>query len=71
MATAKNEVYIAKDSGSAEIKGEVYVFHKDVTRVRAGHPLLKAVPDAFHPVTDRIHYDVEQATKAPGEKRGE
>jgi hypothetical protein len=67
MATA--EVYIATQSGASDVDGETYVFTKGSTRVRAGHPLLRAVPDYFEPVDDHIHYDVEQATRAPGEKR--
>lgn len=69
MAT-KDDVFVATESGSCEVKGETFVFVRNVTRVRAGHPLLKAVPDYFRPVEERIHYDVEAATAAPGEKRG-
>lgn len=66
----KAEVYVARESGASEVKGEVYTFTKGITRVRAGHPLLKAVPDYFEPVDDSVHYDLEQATASPGEKRG-
>jgi hypothetical protein len=42
--------------------------------VRDGHPLLKGRDDLFDPA-DQLsrfdHVDVEQATAAPGEKRGE
>lgn len=69
MAT-KSDVFVATESGSTEVKGETYVYVKNVTRVRAGHPLLKAVPTYFRPVEDRIHYDVEAASAAPGEQRG-
>lgn len=71
MPAKKTEIYVAIESGSVEIKGETCVFVKNVTRVRAGHPLLKAVPDYFAEVEDAVHYDVEQATAVPGEKRGE
>lgn len=73
MASKKNggAVYVAIDSGSAEIKGETFVFSKGTTLVREGHPLLKAVGYAFEPASDHVHYDVEQATAAPGEKRGD
>jgi hypothetical protein len=64
-------VYVAIDSGSCEIKGENFSFTKGTTLVREGHALLKAVPDAFELVSDHVHYDVEQATAAPGEKRGD
>jgi hypothetical protein len=64
-------VYVAIDSGSCEIKGENFSFTKGTTLVRDGHALLKAVPEAFELVSDHVHYDVEQATAAPGEKRGD
>lgn len=64
-------VFVAKESGSTEIKGESYVFVKGVTRVREGHPILKTCPEYFEPVEEHVHYDVEKATAAPGEKRGE
>jgi hypothetical protein len=63
-------VYVAIDSGSCEIKGENYSFTKGTTLVREGHALLKECPDYFQPASDHVHYDVEQATAAPGEKRG-
>ena len=58
----KAEVFVATESGACEIDGEPLIFTKGITRVRAGHPLLKAVPDYFAPVEDRVHYDLEQAT---------
>lgn len=67
---ASSEVFVANTSGVAEIKGESFTFHAGVTRVRAGHPLLKACPDYFSPVTDAVTYEVESASAAPGEKRG-
>lgn len=63
-------VFVATESGSCDIGGQIHVFVRNVTRVRAGHPLLRAVPDYFRPLDELIHYDVEQATAAPGEKRG-
>lgn len=68
--TRSDQVYVATESGSCEVKGETYIFVKNITRVRDGHPLLKNVGDYFKPVDDAVHYEVEQATKAPGEKRG-
>jgi F0F1-type ATP synthase beta subunit len=38
-------------------------------RIREGHPLLRGREMFFQPLT--VTYEVEQATKAPGEKRGE
>jgi hypothetical protein len=41
--------------------------------VRAGHPLLRGRDEHFEPVDrlGRFDVDVEQATAAPGERRGE
>lgn len=64
-------VYIAKDSGAAEIDGQPMIFVKGKTLVREGHPLLTAVPDSFQLVDDAVHYDVEATSAAPGEVRGE
>lgn len=64
-------IYVAIESGFAEVKGQLYQFTKGVTRVRAGHPLLKDHGVFFEPVDEHVTYEVEQATAAPGEKRGE
>ena len=73
MARKKSgeQVYVASDSGHAEIKGVPYAFHKGITRVRAGHPLtqLDGFTNIFEPVDEHVHYDVEQATAAPDETR--
>jgi hypothetical protein len=66
----QDQVYVANQSGGAEIKGDFYPFVKGVTRVREGHPLLKSVPEYFDPVENAVHYDLEKATAGPGEKRG-
>jgi hypothetical protein len=65
------EVYVARDSGVAEIKGVPYSFTKGITRVRAGHPLTKIAgfENIFEPVDGHVHYDIEQATDAPDETR--
>jgi len=67
---SKGDVFVANTSGSAEVNGQVLTFTKGITRVRAGHPLLKGRESLFDPIDDHVHYDVEQATAAPGEKRG-
>lgn len=67
---AEPTVYIAIESGSAAVDGKPFTFVRNVTRVRAGHPALKQLGQFFRPVEDFVHYDVEQATSAPGEKRG-
>lgn len=63
------KVYVARDSGVSEVDGEIYVFTRGVTRVREGHALLKGREGLFEPVDESVHYDIEQATAAPGERR--
>jgi hypothetical protein len=62
-------VFVATESFSTEIDGESIVVQRDKTRVREGHPILKACPDYFKPLEDGITFEVERATAAPGEKR--
>lgn len=61
------DVYVCKESAAFEWDGDMVVVNKGVTRVRAGHPMLAAHPELFEEIT--VHYDVERATAAPGEKR--
>jgi hypothetical protein len=63
-------VYVATESFVALIDGENYVVRKGKTRVRAGHPLLQGREMWFSPADLNVDYEVEQATAAPGEKRG-
>lgn len=70
MAQDKGAVYVATDSGSANVDGHEIIFTKGVTRVRQGHPLLKGRSSLFAKVDDVVHYEWEAATAAPGEKRG-
>lgn len=72
MATrkaAEADIYVANSSGFIRVDGVVHRYIKGQTRVRAGHPLLRAAPKRFSPL--EVTYDVEAATAAPGEKRGE
>jgi hypothetical protein len=67
------DVYVCKESAAFVWNGDMVVVNKDVTRVRAGHPILDMYPELFEEIT--VHYDVERpapverATAAPGEKR--
>jgi hypothetical protein len=61
-------IYVARSSGVVRIDGVLTNYYAGTTRVRAGHPLLKAAPGKFEPMT--LDYETEQATAAPGEKRG-
>jgi hypothetical protein len=64
-------VFVATETGVTDLNGTRYNFQAGVTRVRAGHPLLKACPNCFTPDPEAVTYDVETATAAPGEKRGD
>lgn len=68
-SAAEPDVYVAIESGAASVDGQEMIFVKGVTRVRAGHPLLRACPSLFKPADAHPSYDVEQATAAPGERR--
>lgn len=62
------EFYVARSSGVVKIDGVRHNYYGGTTRVRAGHPILKAVPSAFKPMT--LDLDIEDASKTPGRKRG-
>ena len=69
--TASN-IYVANTSGAAEIDGVEYQFNVGVTHLRKGHPLLEACPTYFDLVGGaEAEPEVEQATAAPGERRGD
>lgn len=71
MARNTAEIYEATESFSCEIDGELVPIAKG-ERVREGHALLRQYPAAFVALSDQpVKYEVEQATAAPGEKRGE
>jgi hypothetical protein len=71
----ETSVYIAKEGFTCELDGvEVRVASGE--RVRAGHPLLRAYAEHFEAADSHLTYDhqppeVEQATAAPGELRGQ
>lgn len=62
-----SEILVARETGSILFEGERVIVHKGVTRVRSGHPLLKGHEELFEPIT--CHWDVEDATARPGQKR--
>lgn len=62
-----DDVFIATRSFATVLDGKRVMVRKGVTRVRQGHQLLRENPERFKPLD--VHYDVEQATKAPGERR--
>lgn len=74
MSKKKADYYRAKEGFGAMQDGEmIHVAAGEF--VRAGHPILKRREELFEPVTSFGRFDVdppevEQATAAPGEKRG-
>lgn len=67
--TPKGAIYVARESFTTELAdGTPIHVRSGVTRVREGHPLLVGREELFEPMT--VDYEVEQATAAPGEKRG-
>jgi hypothetical protein len=67
---SNQDIFVANMSFATEIDGVPVTVHQGKTRVRAGHPLLELNPQYFDPADQGVHFDVEQATAAPGEKRG-
>lgn len=66
-AKPKGEMLVAKESFVVRYEGSDHPIVGGVTHVRAGHPILRGVEHLFEPV--KAHYEVEQATAAPGEAR--
>lgn len=64
---SSDQIFVAKESFATNLDGEPIVVNKGVTRVRAGHKLLKGREAFFEPL--KVHYDVERATASPGEAR--
>lgn len=71
MAKQKADYYRAKEGfGATMPDGEVvHVAAGEI--VSAGHSIMKRREDLFEPVDSFGRFDVEQATAAPGEKRGD
>ena len=70
MPKQKSDLYMANQAAAINIDGEeLWVKKGDL--VRAGHPLLKGRDWLFDPAEGYVRFDVEQATAAPGEKRGQ
>ena len=64
-----DDILVATESGWVTVGGNAEPIRRGVTRARRGSAIVKASPDMWKPID--VHYDVEQATAAPGEKRGE
>lgn len=63
-------IYVATETFACEVDGSPVIVHAGETRVREGHSLLDTYRQSFKPADSGVHFDVEQATAAPGEKRG-
>lgn len=61
------KIYVATESFTVALDGVEHKIGAGKTRVREGHPLLKGREMYFKELD--VQYDVERATKAPGEKR--
>jgi hypothetical protein len=64
----RDTIYIATDSAVAQIKDTDYVIVKG-KRYPGNHPVVKHAPALFE-LSSAFDDDVEQATAAPGERRG-
>jgi len=71
MARAADAVLEAKTSFTATVAGDRIDIHVG-DRIDADHPAVRQWPEHFGPLTvqHRTPATVEQATAAPGEKRG-
>lgn len=65
--TGDGSVWVATESFVTDLNGERVVVQGGHTRVRDGHPLLKGHEQSFRRM--EVHFEVEQTTAAPGEKR--
>lgn len=64
-----DDILIATESGYVEVDGQSCIVSKGVTRARRGSAIVALTPGWWKRID--VHYDVERATAAPGEKRGE
>lgn len=72
MARAKrnqdDDVMVAVQSGVVTFEGQEVLLVGGQTRARRGHEIVRQWPGYWKPID--VHYEVEQMTAAPGEKRG-
>jgi hypothetical protein len=66
----KAHLYMARESFATMVDDEP-IFVRKGELAHADHPILKSHAELFEPAEDYIRFDVEQATAAPGETRGE
>ena len=68
---AEGRILIAKESFTHTFEGAVHVFVQGQSRVREGHPVLCGIEHLFEPILPQPGYDLEDASAAPGTKRGQ
>lgn len=68
-AGSDDQVFIATQTFTCDVAGEPQFIRAGETRVAGGHELLKRYAGYFKPVEEGVHFGVETATAAPGEKR--
>jgi hypothetical protein len=68
-AVSEGALYQAKTTFWAQV-GDTPTCIRRGELVREGHEVLRQRPDAFELANQHVAHDVEQATAAPGEKRG-
>ena len=64
-----SDILVANTSFSTEVDGVPQIITRGRTRVRKGHPIATQNPDYFDELEERVDFDIETATKKPGEKR--
>ena len=64
-----SDIFVATETGTLTVKDEQFEIRAGVTRVRAGHPLLKAHPAFFEPADEHVHYEWRVATREPKVKK--
>lgn len=67
--TPKGKIFVPVEDFTTEIDGQPVVFKRNQTRVREGHPALHGRQHLFQEM--KVDYEIEQATAAPGERRGD
>lgn len=61
-------LYQAKTTFGVVLEDQHVVVRKG-DLIRKGHPLMKGREHLFEPASGYVRFEVEQATKAPGEKK--
>lgn len=67
---ASDDILVAKETFTVHHDGVDIVVHKGRSRARAGHPIVQGREELWEPIDTSVHFDIEKATAAPGEKRG-